>query len=58
MSNKLLKAGIALSVIAYLVLSLIMLTSCNSSRLSKNAGCQNGYVGYGEKVHVMKGHKR
>lgn len=58
MSNKSLKTGIALSVIAYLFLSMMMLTSCTGSRLSKGAGCQNGYVGYGEKTHVVKGSHR
>lgn len=33
----------------------LLYTSCASS---KGAGCQNGFVGYGEKVHAIKGPRR
>lgn len=46
------KAAIALTIIFGLS---FMLVSCASS---KGAGCQNGFVGYGEKVHAIKGPRR
>lgn len=42
----------------FILAALLTLTACTGSRLSMNAGCQNGYVGYGEKVNILKGHKR
>lgn len=52
--------NLALAIFAWIFIlaALLTLAACTGSRLSKNAGCQNGYVGYGEKVQVMKGHKR
>ena len=42
----------------FIMAALLTLSSCSIVRQSKNAGCRNGYIGYGEKVHVMKGHIR
>lgn len=52
--------NLALAVFAWIFIlaALLTLTSCAGSRLSMNAGCKNGYVGYGEKAHVVKGGHR
>lgn len=49
------KAGIFFLVI---FAAAFLFTSCYNARFTKGAGCQNGYVGYGEKVHILKGGKR
>lgn len=54
-TNQFIKAGIFFLVI---FAAAFLFTSCYNARLTKGAGCQNGYVGYGEQVHILKGGKR
>lgn len=35
-----------------------IMSSCVSARMQRSAGCQNGYVGYGTKVHTEHGPHR